>query len=73
LLEQFLQPIQSLPGILGRPPTSVRLRRDRSWFPTTLQQPTDPRRADPEKPGYTLPRAMFLIAGLHDPLSQVHW
>jgi hypothetical protein len=72
LLDQFLQSLQSLPGILGRPSAPVRLGRDRPRFPPTLQQPTDPCRTDPEKLGQALPRAVFLSASLHDPFPQIH-
>ena len=72
LLDEFFQPIQLPASELRRPSTPVRLGRDRASFPPTLEEPTDPCRADPVELGDMLPAATLLIAGLHDPLPQIH-
>jgi hypothetical protein len=71
-LYEFLQPIQFLARKLRRPSTSVRFGCNRSPFPSTLQEPTNPCRTDPEKPGDLFSPALLLITGPHDPFPQIH-
>lgn len=69
LLNKFLQTSQFPARDLGPPSASVRLGSNRASLPSTLQQPTNPRRTDPVKLGNMFPSASLRIAGLHDPFS----
>jgi hypothetical protein len=72
LFHEFLQPIQLPAGKLRRASATVSFRCDRAPFTSSLQEPTNPCRADPVKPGDMRPAAALLVAGLHDPFPQIH-